>query len=67
MAAPVEELECINEIGPTIAASVVRFFANPENQRVIEKLKRAGYKFIYPDRRVGLAETISWYISNGVL
>ena len=42
MAAPVEELECINEIGPTIAASVVRFFANPENQRVIEKLKRAG-------------------------
>ncbi|MHA1608056.1 MAG: NAD-dependent epimerase/dehydratase family protein [Candidatus Freyarchaeota archaeon] len=32
-----------------------------------EKLKRAGYKFIYPDRRVGLAETISWYISNGVL
>ncbi|MCK4590289.1 MAG: NAD-dependent DNA ligase LigA, partial [Candidatus Latescibacteria bacterium] len=42
MVVSVEELECINEIGPTIAASVVRFFANPENQRVIEKLKRAG-------------------------
>lgn len=32
-----------------------------------EKLKKAGYKFKYPDRRVGLAETISWYIEKGML
>lgn len=32
-----------------------------------EKLKKAGYKFRYPDRRVGLAETISWYIEKGLL
>ncbi len=32
-----------------------------------EKLKKAGYKFKYPDRRVGLAETISWYLEKGLL
>ncbi len=32
-----------------------------------EKLKGLGYKFRYPDRRVGLAETISWYLERGLL
>jgi len=43
--ASLEELESIEEIGPTIAASVVRFFAEEENRRVIEKLRRAGLRF----------------------
>ncbi|MGV9198614.1 MAG: NAD-dependent epimerase/dehydratase family protein [Promethearchaeia archaeon] len=34
------------------------FFSN-------EKIKAAGYEFKYPDRRIGLVETIVWYDNNG--
>lgn len=36
-----EELEKVNEIGPTVARSVVNFFGEKKNQIVIEKLKKA--------------------------
>ncbi|MEM2637041.1 MAG: NAD(P)-dependent oxidoreductase [Candidatus Korarchaeota archaeon] len=32
-----------------------------------EKIKKLGYHFLYPDRRIGLAETIVWYKQNGWL
>jgi DNA ligase (NAD+) len=37
-----EELESIEQIGPTIAESVASFFAQPQNRDVIEKLRRGG-------------------------
>lgn len=37
-----EELTEISEIGPRIAASVVSFFRQPENRRVIDRLQAAG-------------------------
>ncbi|MBU4343741.1 MAG: NAD-dependent DNA ligase LigA [Candidatus Omnitrophica bacterium] len=37
-----EELEAINEIGPIMAKSIVKFFRRKENKKVIEKLKKAG-------------------------
>ena len=43
--ATVEELEETEEIGPGIAESVVRFFANPSNLDVLEKLSKAGVRF----------------------
>jgi DNA ligase (NAD+) len=36
------DLEAVNEIGPSIAASITAFFTSEENRRVIDKLKRAG-------------------------
>lgn len=36
-----EDLEAIDEVGPTIAASVAAFFARPESQELIDKLRRA--------------------------
>ena len=30
-----------------------------------EKITQAGYKFKYPDRRIGLTETLVWYDNNG--
>ncbi|WP_339873600.1 NAD-dependent DNA ligase LigA [Olleya marilimosa] len=40
--ASVLDLEQVNEIGIRIAESVVDFFSNPENQKVIERLKQYG-------------------------
>ena len=37
-----DDLIAINEIGPAVAESVVKFFKQERNLRVVEKLKRAG-------------------------
>jgi DNA ligase (NAD+) len=37
-----EELQRVEGIGPTIAASVVAFFADRDNRRVIDRLRRRG-------------------------
>jgi DNA ligase (NAD+) len=42
LAAPVEELQAIPEIGPVLAASVRSFAEEPRNQQLVEKLKAAG-------------------------
>jgi len=42
MNAGVEELESIYEIGETVAASAHDFFSNPENRRLIERLREHG-------------------------
>jgi DNA ligase (NAD+) len=44
MAAPTEELTAIPGIGPKIAESVVRYFRDGENLRVVEKLRRGGVR-----------------------
>ena len=44
MAATEEDLEAIPSIGPKIAASVVAYFANESNRKVIEKLHAAGVR-----------------------
>ena len=41
-AASVEELTAIDEIGARIAESVQSYFANPENVRLVERLKEKG-------------------------
>jgi DNA ligase (NAD+) len=41
-AATEEEIAAVDGIGPTIAKSVHEFFASERNQRVLEKLRRAG-------------------------
>lgn len=40
-----EDLLSIREIGPTTAESIVDFFKQSGNQRIIEKLKKAGVRF----------------------
>ncbi|MCK4306588.1 NAD-dependent DNA ligase LigA, partial [candidate division WOR-3 bacterium] len=40
--AGLEEINAISEIGPVIARSVVEFFENPKNLKIIERLKKAG-------------------------
>lgn len=37
-----EDLQSINTIGPTIAASIVHFFADRHNREILKRLQRAG-------------------------
>jgi DNA ligase (NAD+) len=50
-----EDLTAINEIGPEITQSIVEFFAENKNRKVMEKFRRAG---ISPRRRDVLTNTI---------
>jgi DNA ligase (NAD+) len=45
MQADYNELSEINEVGPTIADSIVSFFKNDQNKKMIERLKEGGMKF----------------------
>ncbi len=47
-AADQETLEAIPEVGPKVADSVLRFFAEAANQRRIEVLREAGVSFTQP-------------------
>jgi DNA ligase (NAD+) len=44
MEATEEELQKIRGIGPEVAESVRRFFQNPRNRRVLERLRAAGVR-----------------------
>ena len=41
----IEDLAQIYEIGPIVAKSIYTFFHNPENLKVLDKLKKGGVKF----------------------
>ncbi len=43
-----EDLMNVDEVGPEVAASVVRFFRDKKNRESIERLKKAGVKVIEP-------------------
>ncbi len=51
MAAPQEELEAIDGVGPTIAESVVRFFADPRNRTEVVRLVALGVHWPRSERR----------------
>jgi len=42
MAADTDRLQQVPDVGPVVAASIVRFFAEPHNVEVIEQLRAAG-------------------------
>ncbi len=43
--ASAEEIETIHEIGTSISKSILRFFADSQNRKIVEKLKKAGLCF----------------------
>jgi len=48
MAAGEPELADVEGIGPTIAASVAAFFAQPANREIVERLREAGLNLVGP-------------------
>jgi DNA ligase (NAD+) len=45
MAADVEALRAVSDVGPVVAASIAQFFAEPHNREVIEQLRAAGVRW----------------------
>ncbi len=48
MLAPRDELVAIHEIGEIVAASIADFFATPENQELVKRLREVGVNFEEP-------------------
>lgn len=51
LAASVEELERVHEVGPRVAAAVHEFFTEPSNRELIERLRAAGLTFTAEKRK----------------
>jgi DNA ligase (NAD+) len=69
MAASVEELNAVEEIGPRIAESLVEYWANPQHVEQIEKLRAQGLQLVAEEKEVVLAsESLSGktFIISGV-
>jgi DNA ligase (NAD+) len=51
MAASLEELEAVDEVGPRVAEAIQEFFAEAQNRQLVEKLRQAGLTFTAEKKR----------------
>ncbi len=63
--ASIEELEDISDIGPIVAESVVDWFRDKDNLKLLEKLKRSGVK--YSEEHVGSRLAGKKFVITGTL
>jgi DNA ligase (NAD+) len=59
VAAPAEEIASVDGVGPVIAASVRVFFDNPDNVKVIERLRSAGVSLAEERREPERPQTLA--------
>ena len=55
-AADEEQLAAVEGVGPAVAESVVRWFGEPRNQQILEKLRRGGVEFREPEKPTDTGE-----------
>lgn len=51
MQADEERLMQVEEVGPKVAAGIRRFFAEPHNRELIERLRKAGLNFVSTEKK----------------
>ena len=67
MKAKAEELQQVNEVGPRIAESIVEFFAEPANQELVKRLRKAGLTFSGKKKERGTKLTGKTFVLTGTL
>ena len=67
MAASAEELEEVNEVGPRIAESIVEFFADEHNRKLVDDLRKAGLTFTGQKKEKGTKLTGKTFVLTGTL
>ena len=67
MNASAEELEEVNEVGPRIAESIVEFFADEHNRKLVDDLREAGLKFKGQKKEKGTKLAGKTFVLTGTL
>jgi DNA ligase (NAD+) len=67
MKASTEELEEVNEVGPRIAESIVEFFADEHNRKLVTDLRTAGLTFAGQKKEKGTKLAGKTFVLTGTL
>jgi DNA ligase (NAD+) len=67
MNASVEELEEVNEVGPRIAESIVEFFGDEHNRKLVSDLRKAGLTFAGQKKEKGTKLAGKTFVLTGTL
>jgi DNA ligase (NAD+) len=67
MKANAEELEEVNEVGPRIAQSIVEFFSDEHNRKLVNDLRKAGLVFTGQKKEKGTQLAARTFVLTGTL
>ena len=67
MNASAEQLEEVNEVGPRIAESIVEFFADEHNRKLVSDLRKAGLTFAGQKKEKGTKLAGKTFVLTGTL